>query len=65
MQLFLSCCDLPSRCTKRYQNVTRDRVLFKITSFVISDIIPYPVKVSIDELKGQYLIAWARLIEKQ
>jgi len=65
MQLFLSCCNLTSRCTERLQNVARDRVLFKITSFVTNDVLLYPVKVAIDKLKGQYLIAWARLIERQ
>jgi len=65
MQMFLSCCDLTSRCTERLQNVARNRVLFKITSFVTSDMLLYLVKVAIDELKGQYLIAWTRLIERQ
>jgi hypothetical protein len=39
--------------------------IFKITSALTSDVLPYPVKLSIDKLKGQYLIAWARLIERQ
>jgi len=63
--LFLSCCDLTSRCTERLQNVARNGVLFKITSFVTRVVMLYPVKVAIEKLKGQYLIAWARLIERQ